>query len=134
MRAAALLIVTLAGLVTSGGGEEKIAPGAAAALVRESRAVEARLAAGDPCSADRHAGRLLILSGQAIEADLVPVELAAELRTRAARLSAAVTCPPPPRPAAKPAPTAQPPEEDEGEGDRDRGDGKGRGKKKGHEQ
>jgi hypothetical protein len=132
MRAAALLIVTLAGLVTSGCREEKIAPGAAAALVRKSRAVEARLAAGDPCGADRHARRLLILSGQAIEADLVPVELAAELRTRAARLSAAVTCPPPPRPAAKPAPTVQPPEEDER--DRDRSDGKGRGKKKGHEQ
>jgi hypothetical protein len=130
MRAAALITLTLASLVTSGCGEEKIAPGAAAALVHESRAVEARLAAGDRCGADRNARRLLGLSDQAIEARLVPVELAAELRTRAARLSAALTCPPPPRAAAAPTPAPQA-QEDEGD---HRGEGKGRrGKKKGHE-
>ena len=130
MRAAALITLTLATLVSSGCGEEKIAPGGAAALVRESRAVEARLAAGDRCGADRSARRLLSLSDQAINAQLVPVELAAELRTRAARLSAALTCPPPPRAAATPTPT---PQAQEGEGDHDRGEGRGRGKKKGHE-
>jgi hypothetical protein len=130
MRATALLTLILATLLASGCGEEKIAPGAAAALVRESRAVETRLAAGDRCGADRHASRLLSLSDRAIEAHLVPVELAAELRARAARLAAAVTCPPPPRPTVTPTPTPQPAGDEDGDHDRD--EGKGHGRKKGH--
>jgi hypothetical protein len=130
MRAAALLIVTLVPLAASGCGGEKIAPGAAAALVRESQAVDARLAAGDRCGADGHARRLLMLSDDAIEAHLVPIELAAELRTRAARLSESLACPPPPLRAATPIPTVQPSGEDEG--DHDRGEAKSHGKKKGH--
>src|SRR5262245_28806224 len=127
MRAAALLILTLVPLAASGCGGEKIAPGAAAALIRESQAVEARLAAGDRCGADRHARRLLTLSDDAIEAHLVPIELAAELRTRAARLSESLACPPPVVQSPTPVPTVQPSREDEG--DHDRGEGQGRGKK-----
>lgn len=128
MRAPALLIVVIAALAASGCGEEKIAPGAAAGLARESRAVEARLAAGDLCGADRRARALVGMANRAIEAGLVPFELTVELRRRAARLSAAVTCPPPP-PTATPTPAPQPAQDEDGE---DRGKGKGHGKRKGH--
>jgi hypothetical protein len=131
MRAAALLAVTSAALLLSGCGEDKVAPGAAQGLVRESQAIEARLAVGDPCGAERHARRLLTLSSQAIEAGLVPVELAPELRARAARLAAAVSCPPPPTATPTPTPTPQPAAGEDGGEDRDKGDG--RGKKKGHD-
>jgi hypothetical protein len=129
-RAAALLIVTLVPLAASGCGGERIAPGVAAALVRESQAVDARLAAGDRCGADRHARRLLTLSDDAIEAHLAPIELAAELRTRAARLSESLACAPPSLRAATPIPAVQPSREDER--DHDRGEGTGHGKKNGH--
>jgi hypothetical protein len=128
MRATALLIVVTA-LAASGCGSERIAPDTANALLRESRAVEVRLAAGDPCGADRRAKALVAMAGRAIDAGLVPFELGGELRRRATRLSTAVTCPPPPPPATTAPPEPQPTQEaDEGHDE-----GKGRGKKKGHD-
>jgi hypothetical protein len=128
MRAAALLIIVITALAASGCGGERISPDAATALLRESRAVEARLAAGDRCGADRRARALVGMAGHAIDAGLVPFALAGELRRRAARLSTAVTCPPPPPPPAVTPPAPQPAEE----GD-DEGHDKGKGKKKGHD-
>jgi hypothetical protein len=123
-------------VLLAGCGSDRIPADTAQALLADSRAVAARLAAGDRCGADRRAQALAAKARVAIQAGLVPVSLAGELRTRTMRLAAALTCPPPP-PRVPPSPAqSQPPAAvgDEGDGD-ENGDegGKGRGKKRGHE-
>ena len=120
---------TLAGVLlvtappTGGCGSEAIPADTAAVLVADSRAIEARLA-GDRCAADRRAQALLRKAEQAaIAAELVPLELAVELRRRTARLASTLTCPPPPRPAPPPVAVDEDVDEDRGEGTRGQGAG-----------
>jgi hypothetical protein len=126
--------VLAAAVLAAGCGGDRIPADTAQALLADSRAVEARLTAGDRCGADRRAQALAAKARVAIQAGLVPVSLAGELRTRTVRLAAALTCPPPP-PAPAPA-QSQPPAAvgDEGEGDENADEGgRGHGKKRGHE-
>jgi hypothetical protein len=133
MRAGTLVIGVAVALLAGGcRGAERVDTEAARALVRESRAVEARLAAGDTCAADMRASELRRLADRAIAAGLVPVGLAPELQQRTRRLAAALTCPPPPPPAQAP-PAGQEDQNRADEGERGNGQGKSRGKRKGHE-
>jgi hypothetical protein len=119
-------------VLAAGCGAERIPADTAQALLADSRAVEARLAAGDRCGADRRAQSLAAKAKVAIQAGLVPVSLAGELRARTLRLAAALTCPPPPPPAAEPPPPAAAVGND-GDGDEKGDKGKGHGKKRGHD-
>jgi hypothetical protein len=126
--------VLAAAVLAAGCGEDRIPADTAQALLADSRAVEARLEAGDRCGADRRAQALAAKASVAIQAGLVPVSLAGELRTRTMRLAAALSCPPPP-PAPSPAQSQLPAAVgDEGDGDEnaDKG-GRGHGKKRGHQ-
>jgi hypothetical protein len=122
-------------LLAAGCGTERIPADTAQALLADSRAVEARLAAGDRCGADRRAQSLAAKAKVAIQAGLVPVSLAGELRARTLRLAAALTCPPPPPPPPPPAAEPQPPPAavgDEGDGNEKGNEDHGHGKKRGH--
>jgi hypothetical protein len=132
MRGTLVGFVLVAALLAGGCGSERIPADTAAVLVADSKAIEARLAAGDRCGADQRAQALLGKVEQAIAAELVPLELAVELRQRTARLASTLTCPPPPP---SPTPTVAVDEDDGGEGVGEGGPskGKGRGKKKGHD-
>ena len=127
MRATLAGVLLVTALLTGGCGSEAIPADTAAVLVADSRAIEARLAAGDRCAADRRAQALLRKAEQAIAAKLVPLELAVELRRRTARLASTLTCPPPP-------PPAPPPVAVDEDVDEDRGEGNGRGQGAGQEE
>jgi hypothetical protein len=132
MRGTLVGFLLVATLLAGGCGSERIPADTAAALVADSRAIEAQIAAGDRCGADRRAQALLGKVDQAIAAELVPLELAVELRQRSARLASTLTCPPPPP---SPTPTVAVDEDNAGvAGDESGpGKGKGRGKKKSHD-
>ena len=68
MRATLAGVLLVTALLTGGCGSEAIPADTAAVLVADSRAIEARLAAGDRCAADRRAQALLRKAEQAIAA------------------------------------------------------------------
>jgi hypothetical protein len=129
MRGTLVGFLLVATLLAGGCGSERIPADTAAVLVADSRAIEARIAAGDRCGADQRAQALLGKVDQAIAAELVPLDLAVELRQRSARLASTLTCPPSPP---SPTPTVTVDEDNAGESadESGPGKGKGRGKKK----